>query len=231
MELLTHCPSCDNRFHIAKDVLHYEPQYQCPSCRSHFRLKVDQSMHQQIQSMDSPSVESLVIDSEFSQSAFKKSCVKCGHENRVQVSECEKCGVVLEKALKSDEILSGTSLALKQLWQQVLNEYDNEELHERFISYCEKQNALLFASNKYGSLVAANPADEIATKMRDQLLNLIMAEPLKKPMSHMEKKWWGLVTLSCGIIFFGLFAGHRLVLLGTVLLMIVVGVRRKVRFY
>ncbi len=64
---------------------------------------------------------------------------------------------------------------LKAVWDNVKAHYDNEKEHKRFLQICLSQDKLTFASEQYRKILDANPNDEIASKMINNIVGLAFA--------------------------------------------------------
>lgn len=118
-------------------------------------------------------------------------CPKCGTRNQVSSSECRSCGIVFAKAKKEKpeaEGLSGEiSLAgrreLSDLWDAILDNYEDQAKHDRFVKACHEAGCLPYASMKYTKILSAAPQEEIARNMRKRVVAIagVKAEVAPKP--------------------------------------------------
>jgi hypothetical protein len=65
------------------------------------------------------------------------------------------------------------SLDLVGLWSAIVADYNNEILHERFVTACERGRALHFAAMKYQAVLDAAPTEPIALKMKTRVTGMV----------------------------------------------------------
>lgn len=111
-------------------------------------------------------------------------CPKCGTRSAISEAECKTCGVVFAKAKalvrqerpENEGIRGEISLAgrreLADLWESVMENYEDQERHDRFIQACNEALCLPYASHKYGRILSASPQEEIARAMRKRIVTL-----------------------------------------------------------
>ncbi|MCB0357095.1 MAG: hypothetical protein KDD40_08815, partial [Bdellovibrionales bacterium] len=116
--------------------------------------------------VDSPLVDQMTVEQE------TLACVKCGALNVVDASECKKCGIIFAKfqEQKEDPQMAKAPQKLKEIWQMVINHYEDEDLHEEFLRQCRKAQQLEFASSRYQKILAVQPHEEMAKKCRDKII-------------------------------------------------------------
>lgn len=64
------------------------------------------------------------------------------------------------------------SIQINQLWEKVMADYDNLDVHDEFINKAMKSNNLAFASQQYRNILNTNPHEEIAQKMQKRITGL-----------------------------------------------------------
>ncbi len=141
-------------------------------------------------------------------------CPKCSYKNSASTLECLKCSVVLAKVSESRETKGFYSASdeLKDLWELVLDNYDSESAHKNFIQYSQLEQNLDYASHKYNSILSVNPYDDIANKMKKQIIvlssvqtqNIVIAKS-KKGFFRFFNLWTFSFILSFSIIGLGLY--------------------------
>ena len=129
----------------------------------------------------------------------KDPCPKCKSLYTRGERECPHCGVVIARwedlqKLKAEEEQGFPSTAyLRQCWDAVLEDYDNEKVHQGFLAVCQEERNLVFASRQYGRILAAHAGDEMAQKMRAQVMALSqvsMDVHKSKPKTKQPVKYW-----------------------------------------
>ena len=61
------------------------------------------------------------------------------------------------------------TLSLAELWKKILEDFQNEELHDRYIQLCWQSGDFLDAISNYKSRIDEFPDDQIAAKYMNQL--------------------------------------------------------------
>lgn len=61
---------------------------------------------------------------------------------------------------------------LAELWRHVMENYEDEARHDKFVQACFRAQCLPFASQKYARILAAAPTEELARKMRKCIVGL-----------------------------------------------------------
>lgn len=106
-------------------------------------------------------------------------CPKCETLNPIGSLECKHCHVVIKKfvEIKKDPSLVNVPQKLKEIWQMVLNHYEDEDLHQEFIRQCRKLNRLEFAASRYKKILDAQPQEELALRFRREIVALASIAP------------------------------------------------------
>jgi predicted nucleic acid-binding Zn-ribbon protein len=104
------------------------------------------------------------------------SCPKCGHGYAAGDSECEKCGVVFMKIKEKSQAPSySASIEVRELWDAVLEDYDNFEKHQNFINAASADRSLEYAAEHYAKILEVCPQDELAQKAQKEVNALAFA--------------------------------------------------------
>ena len=91
-------------------------------------------------------------------------CPKCG-EPRSDGDACTKCGLVFARWNPKQEVEPSGEAA--ELWEQLESRWDDESLHQRFLTICLERKALSFAARCYRS-----HDDEISRQQLERLTTL-----------------------------------------------------------
>lgn len=137
-------------------------------------------------------------------------CFKCGFANQKGSRECSACGVVFEKLKKAKGAIKESvvaSLELKRLWDEVLENYSHESKHEIFLKMALAQKNLPYASQQYRMILEANPADEIAARMRDKIINIATFTYVPPKRETVNKKPIPFPAIFTGLGFFIVLLG------------------------
>lgn len=165
--LRVRCPNCRKLYLVQyADIQEAKPRFECIQCRSRFWLALDE--------IDLKS-EALGIPIQLKESPRKT-------QVKAQVAS-EKVNV--EPFVGS----SPASRELKDMWKQVISDYANEDLHNRFISHCQLQDDLAYAAEMYASMKRLMPSDELTEAYLKRLTTMgSIAMGMQTP-SH--KGWTG----------------------------------------
>lgn len=103
-------------------------------------------------------------------------CPRCKGVYEKGAAECGTCGLIFAKMKKpGDQVGIAAPSNLEAEWLTIMNSYADEALHLAFIEKCIASKNVLFASQKYKNILASNPSDELATKMRDKIIQKVSA--------------------------------------------------------
>jgi hypothetical protein len=154
-------------------------------------------------------------------SQHMKSCPKCGAMNGRRSKECYSCHVLFERleGLPQDASLKAQP-SLVRKWKNLLENFENQELHDEFIRSCQRLDALRFAVSKYEEIKAAQGGDALCDRMIAQINSLMMVHLSQKPLAPAaakadKPKWqkylfWGPYALSGILVLLGMMnLGHR----------------------
>ncbi len=131
--------------------------------------------------------QSAAIAAPLKKTVEERECARCGATNPVASLDCVRCGIVFERSVTGsagrggldlefrveEELALGGSRELAQLWDLVIEDYEDRIRHERFLNACRDSEALSYAAKKYSQILVAAPQDEIARFMRNKIVALI----------------------------------------------------------
>jgi hypothetical protein len=81
-----------------------------------------------------------------------------------------------------------TDVVLQQLWELVVDDFDEGARHDAFIAASEAQNKLAFAAARYREWLADHPDDEVADGRQKQLLALAQVRALALSSRQSKEK-------------------------------------------
>lgn len=121
---------------------------------------------------------------------------------------------------------------LEEKWKMILDNFENNQIHDDFIGLCLKRNNLGFASEKYKELLAQRPNDPIIKKMQERIISLAGFTYLATS-SQDEKpkpKWVSFsglaMALATSLVILGALSSYRyLISVGGAILVFVIGIR------
>ncbi|MES2857184.1 MAG: hypothetical protein V4692_15050 [Bdellovibrionota bacterium] len=226
------CPSCRKLYsvepkHFALNnlsttgagALSKASQFECVDCETQFGaiLGPDSTVAEALDTFipeqpvvlrEIPKTESVAVPVS-SSVVVGRSCPKCATRNVTTAQECRSCGIVFAKFRTGGEerVMSEIQLAgrleLVSFWDTVAADYQNVDLHQEFVMACEKAGCLPFASHKYANILAVAPEEEIARKMRKQIIGFA-SRKLDKPAAQSFK--FPLPSFNSLILLLGTFA-------------------------
>jgi hypothetical protein len=169
------CPSCAKLYRVdAKDIVSSSPHFDCQACRTQFTFDYPPRHPHAIPTRPlklpqfSP-VSELDFENDIPKE-FVRKCPKCGAFNTKAAEDCHKCHVILARAEgMALEPKSGALPSLIRAWQELLSDYENVTKHIAFVDRCEDLQAIPFALKKYQALKEAQPHDDVARKMFEQV--------------------------------------------------------------
>lgn len=122
------------------------------------------------------------------------SCPVCSYQNPKGNLSCSQCLLVFakheQKEMGIKQSVTGSSY-LREMWDHVIADYGNRDFHEKFIQTALAEKNLPYASQQYRKMIEANPADDIALKMRDRIIQLVTVTyvPPARPAVADNKRW------------------------------------------
>lgn len=220
------CPECLKLFAInPAQIQERRPRFQCAGCQKKFWLSFPEALEAKDVIMGFPlewiepnaSAESPSAPSAPTSSLAKPyACPKCSSAYSPEDHDCPNCGVILQKARLQDILPNEQSLSaskeIKELWEDVLTNYENYLLHQRFVRAAYVDRSLTYAANKYASILQACPQDEMALKATKEIEALATArfEVQQPTQSESEPVSWGfqfrrlpftnIIIVLCGFI-------------------------------
>jgi hypothetical protein len=96
-------------------------------------------------------------------------CPKCSFIKSKKNDECPSCGVFESKFRQIEKLENPKLYRLNRMWSQILEDFQNDQLHLSFISMAEDQSALSFASTKYSDLKQILGSDAQVDRFQKQI--------------------------------------------------------------
>lgn len=120
-----------------------------------------------------------------------RKCPRCGKECAKSFQECPSCQVLFERleGLPTDPSLRAQP-SLVRRWKELLEDFENAELHEGFIEACRRLDALAFAASKYRELSQIQGGDPLCEQKLKLIDELVQKKLLAtaSPRPQMAKK-------------------------------------------
>ena len=224
------CPECFKLYSVNSDeITEQKPKFACNSCQTKFWLAYPECLTQgeiigfplkwikePETSVNAAAQKEQVIEGApemqgIESVGFALDCPKCGESYKKGDVECRKCGVVFAKvqALQKDTVFAPKDI--KSFWEQVIEHYDDKDMHQEFLRQCLKDDRLDYASSKYRQILEVQPSDEMALAMKNEIVALANVKipevsSVKKKRSKRRIPFMGLVIfLSTAAMVFGYF--------------------------
>jgi hypothetical protein len=144
----TRCPSCSKLYSVEPIKAGSEPLvFECNSCQTQFMVEAAE--------FDGIDLPSRVLN---------------------QTEPIKNETPEIDANQIANEIALGAKPELILLWKKIIDDYEEEILHEGFIEACLKADALGYAGSKYGRILAEFPNEPLAYKMRKKIQILAAAE-------------------------------------------------------
>lgn len=235
MKLKVRCPSCAKLYEVeSEEILNEVPLFQCISCDSRFAFEYPPVDPQQVatflvnvNSSSQPQEALDVAQQQVSRAGGSvadsemKACPKCGALNSRRAEECYSCHVLFQRleGLPLDSSLRAQP-SLVRKWKNLLENFENENLHDEFIRSCHELDALRFAVMKYEEIKTAQGGDLLCDQMIAKINSLMLVGLSQNPGARSEEdlsraKWqkylfWGPYSVSALLILWGILSlGHR----------------------
>lgn len=193
------CPHCQKLYRTSLDVFEgSQPEFECASCSKSFGLTTEMNAFGLYQTLDN------------GHTLFVK-CPKCTHLKAQNADECPSCGVFASKYEELQKVESPSLFELNQIWQKAVADFNRDELHQEFISCCQRKMALSFAFKKYSDLQKTIGFDSACEKYMNQI-ELRLEQQFRHPTSA-EKLEEKKQILSAQVLFIAMgFLGMALLL-------------------
>lgn len=195
------CPDCFKSYTVDwADVHELQPRFECVTCHTHFYVEAAQAVNTltEIIGVKENHFENSHDLNDVTESLFN--CPKCSAPYSAGENECKKCGVIFlkfaEKKLHKLSEVGDTSITasgeLKSLWEDVLNDFENEIAHQKFINAAWAEASMDYAAAKYRGILDVVPNDEWALKAQNRIrdLNSIKFEIQADEEASVFKKWF-----------------------------------------
>lgn len=181
-EILFRCPCCqklycteqsvfasaDNQIPLDSHVI--QIPFECDSCQTEFLLfnqREDSGLY----------AATKKVKYEFSK------CPKCQSLKKSGEDECPSCGVLESKYQIIQKLENSRLYELNKTWSMALADFENDEVHQKFISQAQNQMALNYAHKSYMDLKSQVGEDPLVCKYIKQI-ELRLSQTLKLDNSN-----------------------------------------------
>ncbi|MEM1007946.1 MAG: hypothetical protein AAGJ35_02980 [Myxococcota bacterium] len=136
---------------------------------------------------------------------LEDSCPKCGAEKRNDLDHCVQCGLVFSNVGKTffadTDVFASHPRAntLREAWQHVQSDWQDEERHQRFLNQCRGLGAWETAGLLYRRERRFRVDDPLLAKQLERLVQIAQEELCQKPQRSRLTLWhWLWIVLLCG---------------------------------
>lgn len=230
VKLKIRCPQCVKLYEVeSEDIRSEAPLFQCISCQTRFGFEYPPADPANILCFEISNQPETLTAAKQQESVSAepggsemKNCPKCGAMNGRKSKECYSCHVIFERlvGLPSDASLKAQP-SLVRKWKMVLENFENQELHQNFIRSCHELDALRFAAMKYEEIKSAQGGDALCDQMIAKINSLMVVGLSQKAStkriednptrpSWLKYLFWSPYTISAMMILYGMInLGHR----------------------
>lgn len=216
------CPKCFKLYSVDSSELNEaKPKFECIDCQQKFWIPFPEALEQASgligfplewieESKEAEIAPEKVVNPEpvIEQKPF--SCPNCKEPYAGGDVDCKSCGIIFDKFKEAKDRRNEpyATRELKELWDSVVESYEDFERHENFVGFAQAESSLTYANYKYRQILEVNPSDDLANraiKMIDALLlarvekNIpIRPEPRKLNMPKLRIGTF--IILLCGMV-------------------------------
>lgn len=155
-EILFRCPHCQKLFCTDSAINSKNIEFQCTDCNEDFYL-TSQMTASGLYQTQRRSIH------DFSP------CAKCGYLKNKQNDECPSCGVMETKYNDIIKLESPRLFELNKMWNLVIQDIENDQVHQNFLNQAQSMSALSFAAQKYTELKKIMGDDRLIEKYLKQI--------------------------------------------------------------
>lgn len=167
LEVRFRCPHCEKLYTTDKNVFEGEsPEFDCIKCQKTFTLS--KQLNEQGFYRTLPSTVSNLVE-----------CPNCNKLKPANTDECPNCGVYVSKFIEMQKVESPALFELSQLWKVVIEDFQNDGVHQEFIGRCQERSALSFAFQKYDTLKKTLGFDSLCERYLMQI-EIRLSEQFRK---------------------------------------------------
>ncbi|NQZ00518.1 MAG: hypothetical protein HRT45_07600 [Bdellovibrionales bacterium] len=180
------CPKCYQPYKIfAADIKEPRPKFECRKCDTQFWLPFPEALNRveqigfpvswlsvKTETSDSAGAENPIQSIEESSDLFERTCSNCGKRHALHLKECPHCLVLVEKADAAQQAREEgvhSTAQVRELWQSVVEQFENEEGHNEFLRQAELQSCMDYAAKRYQGLEQAMGSDPLITEMQGRI--------------------------------------------------------------
>lgn len=186
--LRVRCPHCRKLYLVQLgDIREAKPRFECVQCHDRFWISLGEmdlsseltGLPVQVKEIPQPLP---VVPAKIPVSQATEPCPRCFKLVPVGARECGHCGVMISKArvgLDFHEPLPAHSTTLDLAWKRVVDDYENDNVHQEFLRQAQREYNIAYAAAQYGQMAKLMPTDAITRKRVNevQALGSVMLPP------------------------------------------------------
>ena len=156
------CPDCSKLYSSDPEKIYVEnPEYTCTACGTDFSVSLIQALEnsevvgvkkQNPKPSDTVDLPVSKSDDERLITALEQSSKKTISELSQELDERPRSKADFRELVESRFVNT-----LELMWQDVLSDYENREVHSAFIKACKSEGHLDFALHMYGNILKHSP--------------------------------------------------------------------------
>lgn len=225
------CPKCQTRYAcLTSEIQGLEPEFHCRKCETHFGFRFDPDLAFHVLSANQGGVtfECYVLEKAPSPTPAVSAAATAAAASASFISNTR--APTSAAANPWANARQGLDL-LDQAWEDVKKNWGTHSFHRKFIDSAIQQKKISFAANRYQRVLEENPADEIAQKMRLDLIeeaSLAIPTPtLKEAQTTARRSGVIFLTNLVAVLLIGLGVGleeaRQLIAVGASLFIVTFG--------
>jgi hypothetical protein len=191
--LRVRCPHCLKLFLVqTREIRETKPRFECANCHELFWMSYPDCISQdEVLGMrldqwepltkSRPEIEEIAAMT-VAEPEPDPGCPKCHRPLNPGMVDCPHCGVIPQKylLLKTASRIQGSD-RLGALWKKIIDDYDNDDLHQELLKASSIENNLAFAGGQYAQLLKVIPNDPRASRMVREIEAMVSV-----PISHVK---------------------------------------------
>jgi len=178
------CPECLKLYSVnSSEIFESKPKFACLDCGENFWIPFPEALAK-TEGLIGYRVREKITDDKSSPptlgaqvSKLVFNCPACAAPYSGGEKECAHCGVIFEKFELRQKNLEAppASRELRELWDKVLDNYEDKAAHQHFVSQALGEGAAEYASYQYRQILDLNPSDSTAKQGQQMIGALSLA--------------------------------------------------------
>lgn len=198
------CPCCLKLYSVNEDqIIETRPEFQCKNCSSFFYFEYPKWVASETKEILGLPLYRYTFDQNQNLRKLKARnlkkkikklpqhfCPDCSAPYYWGDKDCFACGRLLNKKRNYERKTPVYSVRsdIKQMWKNLLKDYENDAIHEQFLRTCQTEDHLGYATARYQSMIDVNPHDQRAQKSIKRLQALASLPFIKQNLNEKYEK-------------------------------------------